>query len=40
MFPVVDHRPGDAGHDLANVNVEGIAQVNVGEQRRVEVAFA
>ena len=38
MLAVVDDRPGDTPHDRADIDIEGIAQVDVRKERVGEVA--
>ena len=37
VFAVIDHRPGYAGHHRADVNIKGIPQVHICENRRFKI---
>jgi len=37
VFAIVNYRPRDTGHHMPNVHIEGITQVDIGEDRRIEI---
>jgi hypothetical protein len=37
MLAVVDDRPGDTGHELPDIDVKGIAQVDIRKDGRFEI---
>ena len=39
VFAIIDHCPGDTRHHRADIYIEGVPQVHVGEDRRFEITL-